>query len=174
MFGVIPFSHRKKHITDYSKLDFMGHSRVIPGDNEVLESLEGVELEMGQSSARVAEEVDAKFEELSISLSSINGSLSQIIQQCEILDEVKEKLCELSVSGLINTCLRQAVACKVISSIPNTLLAITTCCGQVAGCSPCMQTYLNGNDTCILCQMPMFAGKLVFVRFLGDVLALLK
>lgn len=140
----------------------------------MLESLQGVELEIKKSSARVSEEVDEKFEELSISLSSINASLLQVMQQCEILDEVKEKVCELSQSSVINTCLRQAVACKICTNIPTTLLAITACCGQVAGCGPCMQTYLNDNDTCVLCQMPMFASKLVFVRFLDDVLALLK
>lgn len=140
----------------------------------MLESLQGVELEIKKSSARMSEEVDEKFEELSISLSSINASLLQVMQQCEILDEVKEKVCELSQSSVINTWLRQAVACKICTNLPTTLLAITACCGQVAGCGPCMQTYLNDNDTCVLCQMPMFASKLVFVRFLDDVLALLK
>lgn len=141
-----------------------------PENNDVLHTLQDVGVEIKKSSATVAEELSETFEELSMSVSRINGSLLQVMQHFEILDEVKENVSKLSKSNVI-TSLREALACKICTSTPTTVLVITACCGEVAGCGPCMQRYLNNNDTCVICKMPMFASKLVFVRFLGEVLA---
>lgn len=148
--------------------------RMDPEENEVLDGLQEVELEIKNATARVSENLDEKFNELQISVGHINTNVLQMVQQCEVLQEVKEKVSEMSVTLEIASFLRQALTCRMCTAIPDTVLVVTVCCGQVAGCGPCVQTYANGNDTCLLCKTPMFASKLVFFRGLAEVLSKLN
>lgn len=53
---------------------------------------------------------------------------------------------ELALARNISACLRQTLACKLCTNIPATLVVVTACCAQVAGCGPCMQSYLKDNN----------------------------
>ncbi|XP_041959657.1 uncharacterized protein LOC121718633 [Alosa sapidissima] len=152
----------------------MKKKRMDPEENEVLDGLQEVELEIKNATARVSENLDEKFSELRISVGHINANVLQVVQQCEVLEEVKEKVSEMSMSLQIASCLRQALTCRMCTTIPDTVLVVTVCCGQMAGCGPCVQTYLNENDTCLLCKAPMFASKLVFLRSLAEALAVAR
>lgn len=145
--------------------------RVDPEENEVLDGLLDVELEIKNSASKLAENIDEKFNELTISVNHIKANVLQVVQQIDGLAEVKEKVSQVSKSLSIASSLRDALACRMCTNIPNSVLVITACCGQVAGCGPCIQTYLNDNDSCLLCKANMFAGKLVFLRGLSEVLA---
>lgn len=142
-------------------------------ENEVLEGLQDVELEIKNSVSRLAENMDEKFSELTISVDHIKTNVLQVVQQVDVLAELKEKVAEVSKSLTIASSLRNALVCRMCTNIPSSVLVISACCGQVAGCGPCIQTYLNDNDSCLLCKANMFAGKLVFLRGLGEVLSLL-
>ncbi|XP_016349453.1 uncharacterized protein LOC107694299 [Sinocyclocheilus anshuiensis] len=145
--------------------------RVHSEENEVLDGLLDVELEIKNSASRLAENMDEKFSEPTISVAHIKANVLQVVQQIEVLAEMKEKISEVSRSLSVASSLRDAVACKMCTNMPNSVLVITACCGQVAGCGPCIQTHLNDNDSCLLCKANMFAGKLVFLRGLSEVLA---
>ncbi|XDV11431.1 hypothetical protein PO909_000373 [Leuciscus waleckii] len=145
--------------------------RVDPEENEVLDGLLDVELEIKNSASKLAENIDEKFNELTISVNHIKANVLQVVQQIDGLAEVKEKVSQVSKSLSIASSLRDALACRICTNIPNSVLVITACCGQVAGCGTCIQTYLNDNDSCLLCKANMFAGKLVFLRGLSEVLA---
>jgi len=144
---------------------------VDPEENEVLDGLLDVELEIKNSASKLAESIDEKFYELTISVNHITANVLQVVQQIDGLAEVKEKVSQVSKSLSIASSLRDALACRMCTNIPNSVLVITACCGQVAGCGPCIQTYLKDNDSCLLCKANMFAGKLVFLRGLSEVLA---
>ncbi|XP_073726200.1 uncharacterized protein [Misgurnus anguillicaudatus] len=148
--------------------------RVESEENEVLEGLQGVELEIKNSVCRLAENMEEKFSELTITVNHINTNVLQLVQQIDVIGELKEKVAEVSKSLTIASSLRDALMCRMCTNIPSSVLVITACCGQVAGCGPCIQTYLNDNDSCLLCKANMFSGKLVFLRGLGEVLSKLS
>lgn len=55
--------------------------RVDPEENEVLDSLLDVELEVKNSASRLAENMDEKFSELTISVNHIKANVLQVVQQ---------------------------------------------------------------------------------------------
>lgn len=139
-------------------------------ENEVLNSLLDIELEIKNFALRLDENMDEKFYELTISVNHIKANVLQVVQQIEVL-AVMENISEVSKSLSVASSLRDALACKMCTNMPNSVLVITACYWQVAGCEPCIQTYLNDNDSCLLCKANMFPGKLVFLRGLNEVLA---
>ncbi|CAM4574452.1 unnamed protein product [Leuciscus chuanchicus] len=110
--------------------------RVEAEESEVLESLQEVELEIKNAAARITEQVDEQCSELNI-----------VVKQVKIMSSLKE-----------------ALSCRMCTSIPSTTIVVSACCGQVAGCGECVQTYLNGNDACFFCKTAGFSSKLVFLR----------
>lgn len=136
----------------------------------MLNGLLEVELEIKNSTAKLSEHFQDKSNELSVSVTQVHTQVTQIAQQCSVLNEVKSKMSELALARNISACLRQTLACKLCTNIPATLVVVTACCAQVAGCGPCMQTYLKENDSCLFCKASAFSTKLIFLKGFSEVL----
>lgn len=136
----------------------------------MLNGLLEVELEMKNSTAKLSEHLQEKSNELSVSVTQVHTQVAQVAQQCSVLNELKAKMSEIVLARNISACLRQTLACRMCTNIPATVVVVTACCGQVAGCGPCMQTYLKENDSCLFCKASAFATKLIFLKGFSEVL----
>lgn len=70
--------------------------RMDPEENEVLDGLVDIELEIKNSASKLAENLDEKFNELAISVNHMKANVLQVVQQVDMLAEVKEKVTQVS------------------------------------------------------------------------------
>lgn len=143
-------------------------------DGELVNGLLELELEAKNSAGKLSEKIQEKFTELSVAISHMDKQVGQVANQWSILNEVKVGIAELVLTQQISACLKEALECKMCASTPVTLVVVTACCGQVAGCSSCMETYLKENDSCLFCKAGAFATKLIFLKGFSQILDDLK
>ena len=68
------------------------------------------------------------------------------------IDQMRDQLSDVKEDSNIGQALRQAIKCKICTNIPPGNIIVGVCCGQVIGCTLCVDEWAKQESSCMLCR----------------------
>lgn len=86
------------------------------------------------------------------------------------INEIKQMLRPVVQRGEISLMLKDVFKCKICHKIPNDGIAFAQCCGQIVGCTQCLNRWFEDEETCPLCRNDEGINKVIPFRGFDEVL----
>lgn len=107
-------------------------------------------------------------------INDVKAQVSALASKLVHVEELTDKLNDVSEENNIAVCLRQILVCKICLKLPSKSVAICSCCQQFVGCGTCIQEWVLHKDSCILCKQEGISSRVIIMNGFDVLLRLLN